>query len=98
MVLANDQTLILGGLIQTRRTNIRIGVPFLNRIPILGYLFGSVQEKIEKTELILLITPRVIGTALDAARITDHMRKVTPELEKSLQQAPRMPPPTPTPQ
>jgi general secretion pathway protein D len=98
VVLANDQTLILGGLIQTRRTNIRIGVPFLNRIPILGYLFGSVQEKIEKTELILLITPRVIGTALDAARITDHMRKVTPELEKSLQQAPRMPPPTPTPQ
>ena len=98
VVLANDQTLILGGLIQNRRTNIRIGVPLLNRIPILGYLFGSVEEKIEKTELILLITPRVIGTALDAARITDHMRKVTPELERSLQQAPRMPPPTPTPQ
>ena len=98
VVLANDQTLILGGLIQNRRTSIRIGVPLLNRIPILGYLFGSVEEKIEKTELILLITPRVIGTALDAARITDHMRKATPELEDSLRRAPRMPPPTPTPQ
>ena len=98
MVLANDQTLVLGGLIQNRRTSIRIGVPLLNRIPILGYLFGSVEEKIEKTELILLITPRVIGTALDAARITDQMRKATPELEESLRRAPRMPPPTPTPQ
>jgi general secretion pathway protein D len=98
VVLANDQTLVLGGLIQNRRTNIRIGVPLLSRIPILGYLFGSVEEKIEKTELILLITPRVIGTALDAARITDQMRRATPELEDSLRRAPRGPPPTPAPQ
>jgi general secretion pathway protein D len=72
-------------------------VPLLSRIPLLGYLFGSVEEKIEKTELILLITPRVIGTALDAARITDEMRKATPELEDSLGRAPRRPPPTPAP-
>jgi hypothetical protein len=51
-----------------------------------------------------MITPRVVGTAVDAARVTDEMRKVTPELEKSLRQAPRgpnippsSPPPTPPP-
>ena len=77
VVLLNNQTLVLGGLIQTQRTMVRIGMPLLNRIPILGYLFGSVEEKIEKTELLLLITPRVIGTALDAARITEQMRRVT---------------------
>jgi general secretion pathway protein D len=94
VVLANAQTLILGGLIQDRRTRIQIGVPLLSRIPILGYLFGSVEDKIEKTELVLLITPRVIGTALDAARITDQMRRVTPELEQSIRQAPgRLAPP-----
>ncbi|HJR00096.1 MAG TPA: type II secretion system secretin GspD [Methylomirabilota bacterium] len=100
VVLANAQTLILGGLIQNRRTRIKIGVPFLNKIPILGYLFGSVEEKIEKTELILLITPRVIGTALDAARITEQMRKATPELDQPIRQAPRQPsaaPPPPSP-
>jgi len=61
---------------------------------VLGYLFGSTEEKIEKTELLLLITPRVVGPALDAARVTDRMRKVRPELEQSFKLAPRLPPPT----
>jgi len=94
VVLLNNQTLVLGGLIQNKRTRIRVGIPFLSRIPILGYLFGSVENKIEKTELLLLITPRTVGTAMDAARITDQMRRVTPELEDSMRQAPRRLPST----
>ena len=90
-MLLNNQTLVLGGLIQNRRTRIRTGIPLLNRIPVLGYLFGSVEDRIEKTELLLLITPRTVGTAIDAARITDQMRRVTPELEESIRQAPRKP-------
>src|SRR6266511_2495843 len=62
VVLLNNQTLVLGGLIQNKRTKIKTGIPFLNRIPVLGYLFGSTEDKIEKTELLMLITPRVIGT------------------------------------
>jgi general secretion pathway protein D len=94
VVLVNNQTLVLGGLIQNRRTRIRIGVPWLMNIPILGYLFGSNEWKTDKTELLLLITPRVVGTALDAARITDWMRHLTPALEDSLRQAPPSPPTT----
>jgi general secretion pathway protein D len=94
VVLLNNQTLVLGGLIQNRRTFIRTGIPFLNRIPVLGYLFGSTEEKIEKTELLLLVTPRVVGTAVDAARVTEQMKRVTPEIEESIRRAPRMPPPT----
>jgi general secretion pathway protein D len=97
VVLLNNQTLVLGGLIQSKRTRIRTGIPFLSRIPVLGYLFGSTEEKIEKTELLLLITPRVIGTALDAARVTEQMRKVTPELEQSFRLAPPRPPATTAP-
>jgi general secretion pathway protein D len=94
VVLQNNQTLVLGGLIQSKRSFIKTGIPFLNRIPVLGYLFGSTEEKIEKTELLLLITPRVVGTAADAARVTEQMRKVTPELEQSFRLAPRPLPPT----
>ena len=94
VVLQNNQTLVLGGLIQSKRTFIKTGIPFLNRIPVFGYLFGSTEEKIEKTELLLLITPRVVGTAADAARVTEQMRKVTPELEQSFRLAPRPLPPT----
>jgi general secretion pathway protein D len=101
VVLLNNQTLVLGGLIQNKRTWIRTGIPFLNRIPVLGYLFGSTEEKIEKTELLMLITPRVVGTALDAARITEQMRRGTPEMEQSFKLAPQKLPatlkPLPTP-
>jgi general secretion pathway protein D len=97
VVLLSNQTLVLGGLIQTRRTNTRTGIPGLSRIPVLGLLFGSQQEKIEKTELVLMITPRVVGTAFDAARITEEMRRATPELERSIRRAPRPLTPTPPP-
>ena len=97
VVLLNNQTLVLGGLIQNKRTFIRTGIPLLNRIPVLGYLFGATEEKIEKTELLLLVTPRVVGTAVDAARVTEQMKRITPEIEESIRRAPRMPPPTSVP-
>jgi general secretion pathway protein D len=93
VVLMNNQTLVLGGLIQNRRTSTQNGVPFLHRIPVIGFLFGFKEERIEKTELVLVITPRVVGTALEAARITDEMRRATPDLEESIRRAPRTAPP-----
>ena len=84
VVLLNNQTLVMGGLIQTRRTVTKAGVPFLNKIPVIGFMFGNTTEEIQKTELILLITPRVVGTALDAARVTDQIRNLTPELRESI--------------
>ena len=94
VVLVNNTTLVLGGLIQDTVTVNRAGIPFLKDIPILGYLFGFKERKIDKTELLLLITPRVLGSALDAARITDEMRRATPELEQAIKKAPRAPSPT----
>ena len=94
MVLLNNQTLVLGGLIQSKRTFIRTGIPFLNRIPVLGYLFGSTEETIEKTELLAPHHPARGRHAGDAARITKQMRKVTPEMEESFRQAPPTLPPT----
>ena len=93
VVLLNNQTLVLGGLIQDTITHDDQGIPYLKNIPILGYLFGFKEKKIEKTELLLLITPRVIGTALDAVRITDEMRRATPELSDAIRSAPRAPRP-----
>jgi general secretion pathway protein D len=100
VVLVNNQTLVMGGLIQSNRSVVRSGLPFLSRIPLIGLLFGTTTETIRKTELLLLITPRVIGTALDAARITEEMKRITPELQESIKQAPRppsKPPPPPAP-
>jgi general secretion pathway protein D len=92
VVLLNNQTLVLGGLIQDKTTKDDRGTPWFKNIPILGFLFGFKETKIEKTELLMMITPRVVGTALDAARITEEMRRATPELNEAIRSAPRAPP------
>ncbi len=91
VVLMNNMTLVLGGLIRDRLSWEDRGIPFLKDIPLLGYLFGAKIRTVNKTELLILITPRVIGTVFDAARITDEMRKVTPSLDEAVQRAPRGP-------
>jgi len=91
VVLLNNQTLVLGGLIQDKLTTTDRGIPILKDIPLFGYLFKFTERLIEKTELLLLITPRVVGTAIDAAKITNEMRRATPDLEDALRRAPRLP-------
>jgi general secretion pathway protein D len=101
VVLLNNQTLVLAGLITDRRGVADRGLPLLSRIPILGYLFGTKEHTTDKRELILLITPRVVGTALDAARITEEMRRATPDVDEAIRTSPRAPtsgpPPSPGP-
>jgi general secretion pathway protein D len=91
VVLLNNQTLVLGGLISDTRKKSRTGVPFLNRLPVLGWLFGSMHEEVTKTELLLLITPRVIGNPVDAARVTEEMMRATPSMQQTIRSAPRPP-------
>jgi general secretion pathway protein D len=67
----NGQTVLLGGLIQQQNTNTTTGIPFLSDIPILGRLFGTTSKSKSRTELIVLITPRVITNSEEAKQITD---------------------------
>jgi general secretion pathway protein D len=66
----NGQTVLLGGLIQQTNSDNGQGVPLLSDIPILGKLFGSTGKSKSRTELIVLITPRVITDSDDAKQIT----------------------------
>jgi general secretion pathway protein D len=67
----NGQTVLLGGLIQQINSDNGQGVPLLSDIPILGKLFGSTGKSKTRTELIVLITPRVITDSDDARQITN---------------------------
>jgi general secretion pathway protein D len=100
VVLLSRQTLVLGGLIQDKLTTTDRGIPLLKDIPLIGYLFRFTERLVDKTELLLLITPRVVGTAIDAAKITNEMRESTPEIDEAIKRAPRQPttaPPPPPP-
>src|SRR5262249_38739148 len=59
VVLRDNEALVLGGLIRDRRATSDRGIPFLKDIPILGFGFSTKTQRIEKSELLILITPRV---------------------------------------
>ena len=61
-VLVKDgATIIIGGLRKEEKTVSSKGIPFLSKIPIFGNLFKSATDTIERTELLVLITPRVVS-------------------------------------
>jgi general secretion pathway protein D len=84
VVLRDNQTLVLGGLIRTRRASTKQGIPWLSKIPIIGFLFGSTADRAERTELLLLITPRVIGDPSEGQEIYQQVRSQRPGLERDL--------------
>jgi general secretion pathway protein D len=61
VVAESGQTIVLGGLISENRSNGNDGLPGLRRIPILGALFGTDSRDNSKTELVIMVTPRVIN-------------------------------------
>jgi general secretion pathway protein D len=61
VVAESGQTIVLGGLISENRSNGSDGLPGLHRIPILGALFGTRSRDNSKTELVIMVTPRVIN-------------------------------------
>ena len=52
------RTLILGGLISTTKSNLKEGVPYLDKIPFLGSAFQYKARSNQKTELVIFITPK----------------------------------------
>ncbi len=58
--LADGETQVLAGLINDEDRKSAAGIPGLSRIPMLGRLFGTQTDTRAKTEVVLLITPRVV--------------------------------------
>jgi len=64
----------LGGLIRSSRSKENTGVPLLSSLPAVGALFGVKENSVEKTELLVLITPRVVRNQEEARAITRELR------------------------
>jgi type II secretory pathway component GspD/PulD (secretin) len=81
LVAQDGQTIVIGGLIDETTSKVRTGIPFLSRIPILGYLFGSTVDDTTRTELIILLTPHVVRNQQEAGNTTsdylDRFKKNT---------------------
>jgi len=63
--LKDGETLVIGGLIRDESSKEQAGLPGLSQIPVLGSLFGSSKESSRRTELVILVTPRVVKDAVN---------------------------------
>jgi len=75
VAVQSGQTILLGGLIKQDNSDTASSVPYLGRIPGLRWLFGSTSKSKKRTELIVLITPRVVTSNSQARQVTDDYRQ-----------------------
>ncbi|WP_043300934.1 type II secretion system secretin GspD [Pseudomonas sp. M47T1] len=75
VAVQSGQTVLLGGLIKQDNSETASSVPYLGRIPGLRWLFGSTTKSKDRTELLVLITPRVVTSNSQARQVTDDYRQ-----------------------
>lgn len=77
VLLENNQTVVLGGLTETKVSESESGIPILKDIPWIGkYLFGSTSSSETRSELLVFMTPYVLDDS-DAAQVEAMRRKAT---------------------
>ena len=75
VAVQSGETIVLGGLIKENNDYLRDGVPLLHEIPLIGPLFGGTTRNKDKTELVVLLTPRVMKSRQDAQDITVEFKR-----------------------
>jgi general secretion pathway protein D len=72
VVVEDGSTVVIAGLIRDDTTGGTSKVPILADIPLLGWLFKSRHQSKHKTNLLILITPRIVTSAEDLRKITEE--------------------------
>lgn len=75
VAVQSGETIVLGGLIREQSSDDQSGVPGLRRLPLMGALFSSTVQTTRRTELLVLLTPRVAEDDADAAAITREFKQ-----------------------
>ena len=101
VVVQDGESVVLGGIIDDQVRRSRSGVPYLMDVPVLGRLFRVDSEKVERTELIILITPRVIRNRQELRTVTDEftgrIQTLKEMIDSRLLRAPSSSSPSPPP-
>ncbi|MCC6591392.1 MAG: type II secretion system secretin GspD [Bryobacterales bacterium] len=86
VTVQDGDTIAIGGIINETNSMSTNGVPGLNRIPVVGSVFGSRSYSKERTELIIFMTPRVIYDTNQIVDASDEIRSRLKELNKYVKQ------------
>jgi len=82
LAVPSGQTMVMGGLIQETKGNSNNGLPLLNRIPILGALFGNETLTNNRSELVLFITPHTVSDSNEIERTIEDLRRKMETLDR----------------
>jgi general secretion pathway protein D len=74
VVVKDTDSVVIGGLIQSRDEDNINKIPILGDIPLLGYLFKTKTTSRSKTNLMILLTPRIIRDAEDLAAVSEQQK------------------------
>jgi type II secretory pathway component GspD/PulD (secretin) len=64
VVVENGQTAVIGGLTKQEELTLRVGLPYLKDIPVLGYLFSYNKKSISNQDLVIFVTPTIVDEQL----------------------------------
>ncbi len=84
VAVRSNQAVVLGGLIQDERTQGSSGVPGLYNLPFAGPLFGQRSRSSKRTELVVVLMPKVIANDQDIEMINDDFRRKVKGLQMTL--------------
>jgi type IV pilus assembly protein PilQ len=62
VLVVDGETMVIGGIFVDSQTNTVAGLPYLSRIPVLGWLFKNKTESVSKQELLIFLTPSIVKT------------------------------------
>ena len=61
VMVKNNSTLVIGGILYTDKSHSNNGVPILSTLPVIGYLFSSRQRSVSKEQLMVFISPKIVN-------------------------------------
>jgi general secretion pathway protein D len=86
VMVPSGDTILMGGFIQDKGSNGTSGLPFVSTIPVVGGLFGSQNSNADRTELVMLITPRIMVSVEETRSVVDDLRQQMSKIETMMPQ------------
>jgi general secretion pathway protein D len=84
VTVEDGDTVAIGGIITENYTESVSGIPFLDRLPYVGFVFGQKNTTRQRTELIVFLTPRVIYDTAQMTDATDELKQKVRGLRKMI--------------
>lgn len=77
LTVPNNETVVISGLIREDEVSAERRIPILGSIPLLGWLFRHSVKSVERTNLLIFVTPHVVTNINDVAKLTNRFKSQT---------------------